>query len=162
MRATRWSIWLTAPFMPGHIPPAMIVMRAQDMTMPPEEVGRPDGVPGLIIHDTWEMPDGELEAAIAEAMMRADKREEAETHMATLYFWTAAWLTRMKEGAPIMTEKPNPLTRDDLVTVLQQLADHPDYNHHQVITLSGIDGTLVHLKTDGLVSINHNPRGASQ
>jgi hypothetical protein len=162
MRATRWSIWLTAPFMPGHIPPAMVVMRAQDMTVPPEEVGRPDGTRGLVIEDIWEMPDGPLEAAIAQAMVRSDERAEAEAHMATLYHWTVSCWRIVKPGGQVIGERPMPLTHPDLTTVLQQLAEHPDYQQYRVTAMSAIDGTLVSLNQEGRVVVDHNPGGTSQ
>lgn len=156
MRATRWSVWTTAPYMRGHIPPAMVVMRAQDMTTPPEEVADTPGV--LVINDTWEMPDGELEAAIAQAIIRSGERERIEGDMATLYHWIVATWQVVKARGMVITGRPAPLSRDDIVTVLSQLCEHPQYDNYQIHVVSGVDGASVRTH-EGRVVIDNHPGG---
>lgn len=156
MRATRWSVYVTAPYMAGHTPPAMIVLRTQDMTIPPEEIADTPGA--LVINDTWEMDDGELESAIAYAIIRAGQRERIEGDMATLYHWTAATFNVVKAGGTVVTQRPAPLSRDDIVTVLSQLCDHPQYDNHRIYVVSDVDGAAVSTK-EGRVVIDNRARG---
>ena len=153
MIANRWSVWVTAPYMQGHIPPAMVVMRAQDMKAG-ATIAETD-MPGVFVtSDTWQMPDGELEDAIAQAIVRAGEREREEGDMATLYHWTVATWNVVKSGGMVITQRPAPLRRDDIVTVLQQLCVHPKYDNYQIHVVSAVDGTTVRTR-EGRVIIEN-------
>jgi hypothetical protein len=151
MKVVRWTVYVTAPFMLDHQPPMHVVVLGDALAMPPEEVGVPSGQDALVISDIFEMPDAELEEAIPVAMARAQAREEIEGNMATLYFWNAVMLRRVRQGGVLLNPAPAPIPSNDIATVCRRLAEHPAYNRQTISTTSAIDGVTV-VVNDGVVS----------
>ena len=51
----------------------------------------------------------------------------------TLYDYDVAMLTRLSPSGVLSTDEPSPLTRDEIVPVLEKIAKHSDYKRQTVI-----------------------------
>lgn len=136
---------------PGSGEPMHIVTRQEDMNIPVEEAATPDDTPGVFyVSDIFEVADG---TGIQEATLEAGRRaDDQEPNMAVHYYWTAMYLKRTVPGGVIGNTERSPLTVEQLKVCMKQLADHPAYEGHIVMSWAK-DGTGVRLKSDGNVAV---------
>lgn len=119
----------TSAFLAIDLPPMTAVVRDCDLADSIESTTQKMYEPGqFVLHQVFEMPDGDIVSATAEAMRRGDP--ERESNMAVLYFWTCQHFKMQRPGSPLViaTKDPSPLTADEIETVFEQVVHHPDFN----------------------------------
>lgn len=144
MRALRTSAFP----MPGGPPLTMVVVE-DSLKVSIEEAasGHRTLQPGVfVITDIFDVqdptgdPDQDTILATTQAMRNMDA--ETEANMSVLYYYDAGALRVAREA--VFSTKPAPLTVEQITTVFEQLAYHPDYNGQVVKTFTE-DGTIVSL-----------------
>jgi hypothetical protein len=141
-------------FPPGGETPITMVMREEDLKVSLEEAAKEqEEIPGaFVICDIFEIPgEPTIEDVTFKALELQQAAAEREQHMALTYYFEAAYLPRTPPGGVLTMTKPAPLSTDDLVVPLRQLAHHPDYDNHTVIAISH-DHKIVELR-GGKVSV---------
>ena len=136
-----------------------IVMRDTDLTLPIDEAAdtQRDVMPEVFVAtETFAMPDGSIEVATKEATARWLHRRQREENMAMLFYYMGRAIDQQKRpGVPLVlkNDRGAPLSVEEIVYALQQLAKHPVYSPDvRVETHSHDDGTLVVLD-GGTVSV---------
>jgi hypothetical protein len=144
------------------MPPLTVVLRDSDLedTIESSVLKMKDAFPTDYVHiDVFDMPDGGIVEATAEAMRRGNP--ERENNMSTLFHWTVQnfrlqqgdkpLLLAPKPGAP---DYPWPLTKDEIVAVYEQVVKHPAFNDHIiVIGVSEDEKHAIHIKLGGDIEI---------
>jgi hypothetical protein len=129
----------TSAFASMFTPPVVTVVRDSDVidTHTLESVHaefeskHPDH---FIVSDIFTMPDGEIADAAVEAERRRDEAvKDREQNMAIRFFWVAQTLAMVHESGTIISDKPAPLTRDELAYIEERVAKHPSYKHQTTI-----------------------------
>lgn len=151
MRALR-----TTAFMDTHHEPLTTVVLEPGLRFSAEEALAYLRTPGtLVLHDIFDVPDppnGEWEetpedagAAIVVATTDALARIDAdvEKNMAIMYFYNAEALRVATEA--VFPTAPAPLSVEQIKTVFEQLATHPNYNGQHVHAFTE-EGHQVNLK----------------
>lgn len=151
MRALR-----TTAFMDTHHEPLTTVVLEPGLKFSAEEALAYLRTPGtLVIHDIFDVPNppgGEWEGTVEEAdeaivvattdaLTRMDA--DVEKNMAVMYFWNAEALRVATES--VFATQPAPLTVEQIKTVFEQLATHPNYNGQHVHAFTE-EGHQVNLK----------------
>lgn len=110
-------------------------------------------MPGsLILVNIFDVPDG---TTIAEATylggLARRGYEKVEQAQATLYFWLADHeLPHLPPRISACTPGPTPLNREQIADVLEQLAQHPNYQG-QRLGVPADDDSMVVLGYDGTI-----------
>lgn len=159
MRALR-----TTAFIHPDQPPLTTVVIEASLRVPIEQAAegmrsQPDVLVITDIFDAPNPPRGEWEAtpedagaatvlATTEAMRRMD--EDVERNMAILYFYNGAALRVVREA--VIPTLPAPLTVEQITTVFEQLAYHPNYNGQHVNAFTE-DGHQVNLKNGHVTNL---------
>lgn len=119
-------------------PPLTMVLRDSDVTDTFESIhtGYEQKSPEtFVVSDIFDMPDG---TGIADATIEATRRmddaqKRREQDMAIRFFWVAQMLPMMHEGGHIISDKPAPLTGEELAYCEERVARHPNYKHQTTI-----------------------------
>lgn len=117
------------------LPPLIGVVTEHDVVDTLESCALALQTPGALL--IWEIFETRAKSSVEfslEALKRIDKL--AEQNMATLFFYYGGHLRRVKEGGILAPTKNSPLTRDQIVHVYEQLADHPDYKQQTILGLT--------------------------
>lgn len=139
--------------------PITIVSRAIDLRKPAEEVAREmeRSSPGVfVVSEVFEVDEAtyadplKVPLAAVRRLKECSPRLQGELDMAMCYYWNANALKVTTDHGMISATKPAPLTRDQLQTVLRQIARHPEYKHQNVIQFTH-EGEPVRL-VDGKIS----------
>lgn len=112
--------------------PMTLVVAADDLAVTPAEYATQMRMPGMfVVMDEFEH-EGPLEVATVVAMQRLSEVDVAETefNQALAYHWNGAMLAHAT--AVLANPGPTPLTVEQTSAVLEQLANHPNYNHQIV------------------------------
>lgn len=113
-----------------------------------------DPVPGaLIVTDVFEAaPAAGIEVVTIMAERRRQMTLQRELNMALLYHWDGDYLRHVSERGMLSGSIPAPHLREqDVRSVLQQLARHPNYRHQRVVAIAR-DWTMLEMH-DGVVTL---------
>lgn len=131
MKVLRVSIFIAA-----GVPPMTYVMRERDLAVPMEEVMTVFPPNQFVIYDSFEMEDGEIYDATAEAARRQQERAQDEDNMAMLYYYDVAAFPSMRDGGTIAGTVPAPLSVEQIGQVFEQLSQHEGYRDFRLTILS--------------------------
>lgn len=110
--------------------PMTLVVAADNLAVTPAEYTTQMRMPGLfVVVDEFEH-EGPLEVATVVAMQRLVDAAEVEFNQAMVYHWNGAMLAHAT--AVLANPGPTTLTVEQTSAVLEQLANHPNYNHQVV------------------------------
>lgn len=88
----------------------------------------------FVVSDIFDMPDGGIAEATVEAARRLDDAQKRrEQDMAIRFFWVAQMLPMIHENGTVISDKPAPLTREELAYCEERIAKHPNYKHQTTI-----------------------------
>lgn len=120
-------------FASPDMPPVTTMIRESDAPDTLESVRERMLAPDLlVVSDIFETEDLVTEVEmVAEGMARIDA--ERESNMAVLYFHDLEALRITKPGGLLTTNRPAPLSEDQIRVVLDQLARHPNYEGQTVV-----------------------------
>lgn len=120
----------------GLDPVASTVMRETDLRLPfdlaVEELSavRPGT---FVVADRFEMAgEPSIEEATAAARARFEAQREQERNQVILYLWTLGHLRHLNPGGIIQTTEPTPLSVDQIVHALRNVAVAPQYQGQHV------------------------------
>lgn len=125
----------SSAYMDMHHPPLTVVLRDSDVIDTLESIhhgGQNDDT--FVVADIFDMPDANIADATVEALRRFDdavKRREQD--MAIRYFWVVQMLPLINTNGVILSDKPAPLTRDELAYVEERIAAHSNYDGQTTI-----------------------------
>lgn len=110
--------------------PMTLIVAADDLAVTPAEYATQMRMPGMfVVLDEFEH-DGPLEVATVVGMQRLSEAAEVEFNQALAYHWNGAMLAHAT--AVLANPGPTPLTVEQTSAMLEQLANHPNYNHQVV------------------------------
>jgi hypothetical protein len=135
-------IMRASTFPPDSLEPITVVMRECDVSMPFEEIAADEF--GFTYTDIFEV-DGEpgiYEATLAAANRVSEEEMHDEKNMAVMYYWLWAQFRTLNKGGIIFSDKPAPLTVEQIHYVHRQLRRLPDYDGYTFMTFDK-DGTSV-------------------
>lgn len=135
MRTTCW---------PPDLRPFTVVVAERDVTMPLEEIGRPEGF-FFVKQDIFSHESDSLAMASVVGNSRMHAQLETERNQAIMFFWYAQQLPRVNPGGVVASTKPAPMTEGDIREVFKQLCDLRDYRDTTLIAIAK-DGTEVSMK----------------
>jgi hypothetical protein len=120
--------------------PIIAVVKKDDLTVSPEEListWKQKDATTLIIADEMEIADSATDDEVGEAMMhRLTERLQLEGNMAAVFAWATAHFAKKAATTGLSMVSDSPLTVEELELVLKQLAVHPEYAGHTVVTYS--------------------------
>jgi hypothetical protein len=100
---------------------------------------------GFFTHEMFEAPVDDIVLAGVECARRAEAAYDDERNMAIAYFWYANTCRMVHPDGQIISDKPAPLTREQVAWVFRSLAHHPYYKGQRVhVPLP--DGTFIEMK----------------
>lgn len=134
---------LRATTYPPDLNPLHVVLRECDITVPLEEVGGEEF--GFMISDIFTI-DGEPEipSATVVALNRWGACKDAERNQAIMYYWTFAQFRVMVSGGVIISNKPAPLTEEQMRAVWVQLAKLPEYDNYRFTAVTKDGETITY------------------
>lgn len=142
MRLARLVLFVT------YAEPLVTAFSPAELTIPLEDFYEQAKKPGsLLILDFFEAASLEMRDIGPALEARNAEREEEERHMAMLYFWSLSQLRLLQPRGLLAMPNPAPISADNIVLVLEQVADAPAYKH-QTITAIAEDGRVIHM-SDG-------------
>jgi hypothetical protein len=100
---------------------------------------------GFFTHEMFDAPVDDIITATAECVRRAEEAHEDERNMAIAYFWYASALRVTRPEGRVISDKPAPLTREQMAWVFRSLAYHEHYKG-QDIYVPLQDGTAIEMK----------------
>lgn len=119
---------------------ATILLTDRDVALPLEAgvAAVLHAAPGTLhVVDFFELPDNTAPADVPrEGLRRQGVRHQAERDMATMFYFLALILTKLKPGGTYIEPEPSPLTVEDARWVLLQLGRHPAYRRHVVVAFT--------------------------
>jgi hypothetical protein len=137
---------LRATTYPPDLNPMTIVVRECDVTVPLEEVGGEEF--GFLVTDIFSL-DGKPN--IAHATMIAGNRQGAckdtERNQAILFYWTLAQFKLLKDGGKVLSDKPMPLTAEQIRYVWKQLAKLEQYRDFDFLAIPSDGERPISFKT---------------
>jgi hypothetical protein len=135
------KVMRVSTYPPDSLEPITIVMRQCDAAMPLEEIALDEF--GFSFMDIFEM-DGEpgIPEATFEAARRAEGNFDDERNMAIMYYWLWGQFRILKPGAIVLSDRPAPLSVEQIHYVHRQLRRLPDYDGYTFTTFAQ-DGTPV-------------------
>jgi hypothetical protein len=107
--------------------------------------GMLDARHGFFTYETFDAPVDDIITATAECVRRAEEAREDERNMAIAYFWYANALRVTRPEGCVISNKPAPLTREQMAWVFRSLAYHENYKG-QDIYVPLQDGTAIEMK----------------
>lgn len=142
MKALRVTHW--AP----DLDPVTIIAREDALKVSIEAMAETQRIAGVFtIIDFFEVEDdGDAEGAAAIGAKRAAERFKVERNMAMLFYFDAETLARVNPGGVLTATLPAPLSKDDIVATLLQLAAHPNYHRSQSVLAISEDHEIVMLR----------------
>lgn len=99
---------------------------------------------GFFTYEMFAAPVDDIALASAECARRAAEAHQDERNMAIAYLWYATACKATKPDGKVISDKPAPLTREQVAWVFRSLSYHPDYRGQQ-IHLPLEDGTIIEM-----------------
>lgn len=117
--------------------PVTMVIHEDELAVPFEDAVREQKpLPGgFVVVDAFETKR-DIVGATMEAVNRHAERQEREGHMALLYHYNAGYMQRTSEYGVLTQTIPSPLSAEEIIDVLEQLAAHPAYRHQLMVAIA--------------------------
>ena len=129
-----------------ELKPLHIITREADISVPLEEVGGEEF--GFLVTDIYSM-DGEptIPAATVVALNRWGARKDTERDQALLFYWTLGQFQILNDGGMLLSDKPMPLTEDEIRYVWRQLAKLDGYRNFDFLAIPKDGDTPITFKS---------------
>lgn len=135
---------------PGAGSPVTAVVAEPSLTVSIEEFQKQmRGAGTFILFDVFESQRDpyDIPGLTLDANERlTDEAKQRDLHLATHYYWTASRFRILAPGGVVASDRPAPLTADELRVSMEQLAIHPDYDQSMSVLAISKDGKLVTLR----------------
>lgn len=107
-----------------------VVVEQSSLRFPAEEVGEPAEGVAFTVNDIFEVEDDwDLESCTLMGVDRALWRAEDERNMAIMYHYYVSVFGTLKDGGVIISDKPMPLTEEQILYVWGQLVKISEYRN---------------------------------
>jgi hypothetical protein len=127
--------------------PTTVATTENDLKVTPVEMIEQmlDARQGFFTHEMFEAPVDDIILATAECARRAEQAYDDERNMAIAYFWYANAFRMTVPDGQVISDKPAPLSREQMAWVFRSLAYHPHYKGQRIhVPLQ--DGTTIEMK----------------
>jgi hypothetical protein len=127
--------------------PVTVATTENDLTVTPVEMieGMLDVGEGFFTHEMFEAPVDDIVLAGVECARRAEAAYDDERNMAIAYYWYASTCRVVQPDGQVISDKPAPLTREQVAWVFRSLARHPNYKGQRIhVPLQ--DGTSIEMR----------------
>lgn len=101
---------------------------------------------GFFTYETFASENSEIVSATVECAQRAEAAYDDERNMAIAYFWYANACKMTHPHGQVISDKPAPLTREQMAWVFRSLAHHPDYKGQRIFVPLQ-DGTAITMQS---------------
>jgi hypothetical protein len=100
---------------------------------------------GFVATDVFHLSgEPSLEACIAKAMKRWEKRRDAEINQSILYYYNVQTLSQVRPGGVLSATQKSPLTRDQILDVFEQITHHPVYAQQTMVSITKADEVVTY------------------
>jgi hypothetical protein len=131
-RVIRCTVYAHLPT-PGGPAPMTVATFEDNLIITAEVLAEQMRIPGVFVAtEVFETDAPDEGAATIEAVMRMQESEEH--NMAVMFWWVVGYLHNASREAYIGLTGPNPLTEEQNIEVLEQIAAHPLYAEQRIST----------------------------